>query len=78
MTPRLQNKINSLLSGWYTEQFNSSIVWHGDNLVIKDLSIAGEIVYNLTQELGLAIIEYTPTDPKFHDWNSELEIAYGD
>ena len=71
VSSRFQNKITGMLSGWYTEEWEKTIVWSGSNLMVKDMSIAEEILYNL-EKYGIEADIQVSSDPIFRGWEAKL------
>lgn len=71
ITSRVQNKIDSMLSGWYTSDWGSTIVWHGQYLMVKDADLADEIAYNLKED-GYEPTIISPPSSEFNGWASAI------
>lgn len=68
---RLQNKISGMLSGWYSDEWNKTIVWNNGKLFIKDAILADEIIYNLKQD-GFEFDTTTASNKEFINWETEI------
>jgi hypothetical protein len=70
---RLQEKLSGTLSGWYTADWGTNIVWNDGNLMIKDHSLGEEIFFNLEED-GLEVELQEPIEPEFQGWATKLVI----
>lgn len=70
---RLQDKLSGILSGWYTADWGTNIVWKDGDLMIKDPALGEEILYNLEED-GIEVQLQQPTEPGFQGWGTKLVI----
>lgn len=73
ITSRMQNKISGTISGWYSSDWGSTIVWHGQHLMVKDADLADEIAYNLKED-GYDLMIASPTSTEFQGWASAISF----
>lgn len=66
----MQDKISSSLSGWYSEEWEQSIIWNNGNLMVKKFELGEEIAFNLKED-GVKVELFTNDDP---EWKARLVI----
>jgi hypothetical protein len=70
---RLQEKLSGTLSGWYTADWGTNIVWKDGDLMVRDANLGEEIFFNLEED-GVEVELHQPIDPEFQGWGTRLVI----